>query len=117
MSTMKFGEFELPDECPVFFAPVKRWQRRTEAIRGATRHQPAATRPAPERCECCGALRAEKHVGRRQLARDHCHTTGTFRGWLCTQCNSGIGQLGDNIQGLERAIAYLRRFEATQETA
>ncbi len=54
-------------------------------------------------CECCGT-RATKDV----LAIDHCHTDKTFRGWLCRSCNIGIGALGDNIEGLERAIAYLR---------
>ena len=54
-------------------------------------------------CECCGT-KATKDV----LAIDHCHTDKTFRGWLCRSCNIGIGALGDNIEGLERALAYLR---------
>jgi hypothetical protein len=39
---------------------------------------------------------------------DHNHTTGKPRGMLCTGCNTGIGQLGDNLEGLERAMEYLR---------
>jgi hypothetical protein len=27
---------------------------------------------------------------------------------LCSECNTGIGKLGDNILGLERALSYLR---------
>lgn len=38
---------------------------------------------------------------------DHCHETNVVRGLLCTGCNTGLGQLGDNIAGLQRAIDYL----------
>jgi hypothetical protein len=43
------------------------------------------------------------------LCLDHNHETGKFRGWLCDNCNTGIGKLGDTVEGLERAIAYLKR--------
>lgn len=62
------------------------------------------TRPMPERCECCGGLPGEKSMN-----LDHCHQTGQFRGWLCMKCNSGIGKLGDDVAGLQRAITYLER--------
>ena len=45
------------------------------------------------------------------LQFDHCHKTEKHRGWLCRPCNAGIGQLGDDIAGLERAINYLKRTE------
>jgi hypothetical protein len=41
---------------------------------------------------------------------DHCHVTGKFRGWLCRECNVGLGKLGDDIAGVRRAIAYLERW-------
>ena len=44
-----------------------------------------------------------------QLHIDHCHETNKVRGLLCMQCNVGLGMLGDNIEGLERALDYLRR--------
>jgi hypothetical protein len=47
------------------------------------------------------------------LAVDHCHTTGTIRGLLCRKCNVGIGLLGDNIEGLQAALDYLLRAEAS----
>jgi hypothetical protein len=40
---------------------------------------------------------------------DHDHNTNAVRGLLCYRCNSGIGQLGDSIEGLNRAITYLSR--------
>lgn len=41
------------------------------------------------------------------LVLDHDHETGAGRGWLCSTCNSGLGKLGDTIEGLQRAIVYL----------
>lgn len=38
---------------------------------------------------------------------DHDHDSGDVRGLLCQGCNSGLGLLGDNVEGLKRAIAYL----------
>jgi len=64
---------------------------------------PVPTRPEPRECECCG------RTSKRHLALDHCHETGVFRGWLCFDCNTGVGKLGDNEQGLLRALKYLRR--------
>jgi hypothetical protein len=40
-------------------------------------------------------------------AVDHCHETGRVRGILCTGCNSAIAKLGDNVSGIERALAYV----------
>lgn len=57
------------------------------------------------RCDCCG----EPETQHRTLAVDHDHATGRIRGLLCQGCNTGIGKLGDTIEGLEKAIDYLRR--------
>ena len=56
--------------------------------------------PKPERCQCCNKIPKVFHL-------DHCHDTGEFRGWLCSDCNQGIGKLGDSITGLENALRYL----------
>jgi hypothetical protein len=45
----------------------------------------------------------------RELVWDHDHKTGEFRGWLCQGCNVGLGQLGDSVDGLLRAINYLMK--------
>jgi len=40
---------------------------------------------------------------------DHCHTTDTFRGYLCAGCNQGLGKMNDSVNCLKRAIKYLER--------
>lgn len=67
---------------------------------------PKPTRPMPERCENCDGPPNGRGNG---FYLDHDHTTGRFRGWLCSTCNSGIGKLGDSIEGVRRALAYLER--------
>ena len=56
----------------------------------------------PIPCNCCGTV-----TNPEDLHLDHDHNTYDFRGWLCRRCNGGIGQLGDNIEGLEKAMKYL----------
>jgi hypothetical protein len=53
-------------------------------------------------CEACG-------VDTDALYLDHDHNTNRFRGWLCGRCNTGIGKLGDNIEGVRKALEYLER--------
>jgi hypothetical protein len=65
---------------------------------------PAPTRAKPETCECCGRLPASK-----PLMLDHCHVSGVFRGWLCVNCNLGIGMLGDSANALRQALNYIER--------
>lgn len=87
----------------------QRWRdrnRESERLRARKknhRNLPTPTRAEPTSCECCGK------PDRRALALDHCHETGQFRGWLCSNCNLGIGKIGDSIEALERALAYLKR--------
>lgn len=38
---------------------------------------------------------------------DHDHNTGAIRGFLCYECNRGIGAFKDNHETLQRAIEYL----------
>lgn len=58
-------------------------------------------------CAICQGLNED---GRR-LAVDHNHDTGLIRGLLCGSCNLGLGKLGDDLEGVERAIDYLLRSE------
>lgn len=39
---------------------------------------------------------------------DHCHDTGAYRGVICGRCNRALGILGDSVESLGRALAYLK---------
>lgn len=56
--------------------------------------------PKSEYCQCC-------KIKAPYLVLDHDHLTGNFRGWICRNCNQGIGKLGDNLDGIIRAVNYL----------
>ena len=56
--------------------------------------------PKPERCVCC-------HKKAEKLQVDHVHGSTTFRGWVCRDCNTGIGSLGDNLEGVLQSAIYL----------
>ena len=66
--------------------------------------QPAAGTP----CACCKRI--------DKLFCDHDHATGKFRSYICRQCNSGIGLLGDSEQGLRQALAYLERTRSNSRS-
>jgi uncharacterized ferredoxin-like protein len=77
--------------------------RCVSCVRYATNIRKEIRKTAPPmtlRCECCGKETSN-------LCLDHDHSTGKFRGWLCGHCNRGIGQLGDTIDSLKRALSYL----------
>ncbi len=50
---------------------------------------------------------------KKDLHIDHDHVTDKVRGLLCMDCNTSLGKLGDSVEGLRRALAYLERAEAT----
>lgn len=60
-------------------------------------------------CGVCGRPETRVVRGRRAtLCIDHDHRTGVVRGLLCAQCNAAMGLLGDTVERLEAAVAYLR---------
>lgn len=59
-------------------------------------------------CAICGVKMANPHF-------DHCHTTGVFRGFLCTNCNTGLGMFKDDPALLEKAIKYVAITRAKKE--
>jgi hypothetical protein len=85
---------------PAQKARQQRYDRKRRGI-------PEAMRPCPDHCENCKCV-LDKGF---KTHLDHDHATGKFRGWLCNRCNLGIGALGDTIDGLQRAIDYLKRAE------
>lgn len=60
-------------------------------------------------CAICGKQESSRDSNGKPkyLAVDHHHTNGEVRGLLCSNCNTGIGLLGDNIDNLKSAIKYL----------
>jgi Recombination endonuclease VII len=70
---------------------------------------PSPTRARPARCENLGCMSLLPY--KKALNNDHDHSTGKFRGWLCSSCNTAIGKLGDTVEGLEAAISYLKKAE------
>ena len=57
--------------------------------------------PKPDLCKCCH--------GKKILQIDHIHGTTIFRGWVCRNCNTGIGSVGDNLEGVLQAAVYLEK--------
>lgn len=44
---------------------------------------------------------------------DHCHDKGNFRSLLCSNCNTALGLLKENIEIMHRAIAYVDKHKNT----
>lgn len=59
------------------------------------------------RCAICDKKLESKEKTRIEFNADHCHATGKLRGLLCKCCNTSLGKLGDNIEGLQKAMNYL----------
>lgn len=70
------------------------------------RKQKGIKRPCGENrhgeCEICQVYQDKLHL-------DHDHATGLCRGWLCGNCNRGLGLLRDSPELIRRATAYLDR--------
>lgn len=61
---------------------------------------------------CLQTLQEIAKHGQAKLQKwvlDHCHETDTFRGWICFNCNSGLGSFSDDIEIAQRAVNYLKR--------
>ena len=94
-STHNKGRVHLPAE-------------RNPQWKGGTSHNykvKQASRPKPDKCEVCGALGSDFKKG---LCFDHDHSTGLFRGWLCTRCNVALGMVKENIELLQALIDYIK---------
>lgn len=63
-------------------------------------------------CKLCGKHHLEEG---KSLSVDHVHgmegDPDGVRGLLCSNCNTGLGKLGDDIDGLETALQYLKDYE------
>ena len=60
-------------------------------------------------CEICGKTYEQNK--NKVMFRDHCHKEEIPRGYLCNECNTALGKLGDNIEGVRQALRYLESVE------
>lgn len=65
-------------------ARMARFYARKEAMKASI-----AGRERPPVCDICRELN-------RQICFDHCHLSGSFRGWLCDRCNKTLGIVKDS---------------------
>ena len=61
------------------------------------------------RCAICLQPFAGRARDKAAPQIDHDHRTGVVRGVLCRPCNTALGNLGDDVTVLDRAITYLKR--------
>lgn len=54
-------------------------------------------------------------IKKNSIHIDHCHKTNIVRGILCNNCNSGLGRFKDNIELLEKAILYLKKYRSVAQ--
>ena len=74
-----------------------------------TRHIKLTAPAVGTHCECCGIDFAL--VVNKNIHMDHCPVEDVFRGWLCRNCNVGLGCFGYDLKGIEKAVAYLRKHD------
>jgi hypothetical protein len=61
-----------------------------------------------DKCLLCNKYNFKK--GKKvKLVIDHCHVKDEVRGLLCSKCNQGLGLFDDNVEVLQKAIAYLKK--------
>ncbi|MCC6695229.1 MAG: hypothetical protein IT365_06335 [Candidatus Hydrogenedentes bacterium] len=63
----------------------------------------------------CAICKTKRPRGKTGWNVDHDHKTGKVRGVLCSKCNSGIGLLGDSVEGLRLAVRYLEMHAHLQK--
>jgi hypothetical protein len=105
---------EYKEKSAIYREARKEYYNSGGRARNKKKRELAAERPRPEICELC--LKPETHVrqGRvRELCWDHCHSTGKFRGWLCSKCNGCLGLACDDPGLLIKMADYLKDFYKT----
>ena len=68
--------------------------------------------PEGTKCQCCPTLMTYG-LGMDGMCFDHDPNKGKFRGWICKRCNVGLGNAGDNDEGVMNFVRYLTLYEIT----
>ena len=60
-------------------------------------------------CYICGQHESTQQY--KVLSVDHDHATKKIRALLCSWCNHGLGKFKDDLELLEKAVLYLKKFK------
>ena len=102
-SRRRYAELSPEDKLE---ASRKSWRHRLKRYGITVADYDAMVERQGNRCACCGAT--SPGANRVAWLVDHDHTTNAVRGLLCYLCNTGIGMLGDDLDGVLNAVAYLQ---------
>jgi len=62
-------------------------------------------------CASCGHPETRMYKGNvRNLAVEHCHTTGRVRGLLCHDCNTALGLLREDPERITALLRYVHEM-------
>jgi hypothetical protein len=59
-------------------------------------------------CSACGKQMSKFGTGLDEACIDHDHSTTILRGLVCGACNRALGLVKDNIEHLQKLVAYLK---------
>lgn len=98
--------------------PVKNRKQALKARFGITPEQYAA-KLLEQNGVCAICSQPETRIMRGKvmpLSVDHDHATGKIRDLLCGRCNSGLGHFADDPSLMIKAIGYVRRHAASEDS-
>lgn len=88
---------------------IKRRSQYTRRVYGITSQQyDQLLRDQKSKCAICDI---DLVAGTHLCHYDHDHITGNFRGFLCSNCNRGLGHFQESSKNLQAAIAYLEKYK------
>ena len=64
-------------------------------------------------CNCCEKVPMTYGQSMTSMCFDHDPVKGKFRGWICKRCNVGLGNAGDDDEGVMNFVRYLTLYEIT----